>query len=139
MANYIGTARSNYFAVKDPEAFVNEMNKYPVEVITKEQDGIVLYGFIDEDPDGGANIWAYYPEDEYGESDIEDIEWEEVFKRHLQDEWVAIIMECGAERHRYLGGFAGAYNNKGETKVITLPDIYELATNLGSNITQAYY
>lgn len=140
MANYYGVARSNYFLVKDPEAFVNEMSKYPVEVIAKEVDGVVLHGFIDRDEDGGANIWAHFSEDEDGDfDDYEDIEWEEVFKRHLADDWVAIIMETGAEKHRYLSGFAGAYNNKGETKVITLGDIYALATNLGSNITQAYY
>jgi hypothetical protein len=140
MANYYGTARSNYFLVKDPEAFTNEMSKYPVHIITKDVDGVTLYGFLDKDPDGGANIWAYYPEDEDGDfGDIEDLEWEEVFKRHLADDWVAVIMECGAEKHRYLGGFAGAYNNKGETKTITLGDIYGLATNLGSNITEAYY
>jgi hypothetical protein len=136
MANYYGTARSNYFLVKDPEAFTTEMSKYPVTVITKDVDGVTLYGFLDADDDGGADIWAYY---EHEESDIEDLNWEEVFKRHLADDWVAVIMECGAEKHRYLGGFAGAYNNKGETKTITLGDIYGLATSLGGNITEAYY
>lgn len=136
MANYIGQARTNYFAVKDPEAFTNEMSKYPVQVITKEQDGITLYGFIDEDPDGGANIWCYYDDDS---EDLTDIEWEDIFKRHLQDDWVAILMESGSEKYRYIGGLASAYNNKGETKTVMLYDIYELAKGLGNRFTEATY
>jgi hypothetical protein len=139
MANYYGQARSNYFAVKDPEAFTTEMQKYPVKLITQETDGKTLYGFLDKDDDGGANIWSYYGETEDGDGDYQDIEWTEVFKRHLVDGWVAILMESGAEKYRYIGGLASAYNNKGEVKTIMLYDIYELAKGLGEHITEATY
>lgn len=141
MANYYGVARSNYFLVKDPEAFVNEMSKYPVEVIAKEVDGVVLHGFLDKDDNGGGDIWTYYPDTDPDEDlpDYQDVDWADVFKRHLADDWVAVLMGTGAEKHRFLSGFAEAYNNKGETKTVNISDIYALATNLGSNITQAYY
>jgi len=136
MANYYGKARSNYFAVKDAEAFTSEMAQYPIEVITRDAEDGTLYGFIDEDPDGGADIWCYW--DEEADEQI-DIEWAEVFKRHLQDGWVAILLESGAEKYRYVGGMASAFNNKGEEKTIMLNDIYELAQGLGENITRAEY
>ena len=136
MANFYGKARSSYFQVKDPEAFVKELSAYPVEVITKEQDDTTLYGFRDNDDNGEGDLWSYYDDekDEYIE-----VNWLEVFKRHLQDDWVAVIMECGSEKYRYLSGFTIAYNNKGETKAINLSDIYGLAGSLGSKMTDAGY
>jgi hypothetical protein len=136
MANYYGVARSSYFVVKDPEAFVKELSAYPVKVITKEQDGITLYGFIDADDNGGGDLWSYYDDEN---SEFINVNWFEVFKRHLQDDWVAIIMECGSEKHRYLSAYAVAYNNKGDSKAINLGDIYSLANNLGSKMTDAGY
>lgn len=145
MANYYGIARSNYFAVKDVDAFLAEMAKYPVEVITqplKDEEGNqvdTLYGFIDADDDGGANIWSYYEDAEDGSGDYQDIEWAEVFQRHLQDDWVAIIMESGSEKHRYVGGLSLAFNNKGEKREIYLSNITTLAEELGSHILPAHY
>jgi hypothetical protein len=136
MANFYGKTRSNYFAVKDPEAFVKELGAYPVRVITQEQDGVTLYGFTDNDEDNEGNVWTYY--DDEKEEYIE-VNWLEVFKQHLQDDWVAVIMECGSEKYRYLSGFTIAYNNKGESKSLGLSDIYSLASGIGSKITEASY
>lgn len=136
MANYYGQARSNYFFVKDADAFLEEMKKYPLEVISKEEDGKKLYGFLDADSDGGANytnVWDEETKDDY------EIDWSEVFQRHLADGWVAIIMETGAEKYRYLTGGASAYNNKGEIIHLDISDIYTLANQLGENITRAEY
>ena len=107
MANYYGTTRTNYFAVKDADAFREELSKYPVEVITKEAgvngEVATLYGFMDSDLDGSGDVWNYYnPETHEGE----EIHWDEVFARHLADGWVAIIITSGAEKHRYVNGFA---------------------------------
>lgn len=127
MANYYGQTRTNYFLVKDAEAFKQEISKYPVEVITQQKDGFTLHGFMDADLDGGGNI------ENYGE----DADWGEFFARHLADEWVAIIMSSGAEKYRYINGYATAYNNKGEEMFISLEDIYTLATQIGEKITRA--
>lgn len=136
MANFYGQARSNYFAVKDAGAFLDEMTQYPVEVITQEKDGVTLYGFCDADLDGGADVWSKWDEDK---AETVEIDWAEVFKRHLQDDWVAVIVSVGWEKYRYFQGDTVAFNNKGESKTINLEHIYELASDLGSNRTYATY
>ena len=140
MANYYGTTRTNYFAVKNADDFLAELSKYPVEVITKEAgvngEVATLYGFMDSDLDGSGDVWNYYnPETHEGE----EIHWDEVFARHLADGWVAIIITSGAEKHRYVSGFAKAYNNKGEKIAIDLSDIYTLANDMGEHLTTAEY
>jgi hypothetical protein len=137
MANYYGQTRSNYFAVKDAEAFTTELENYPVRVITQEtKEGGKLYGFLDADDDGSGEIWSIYNNetDEYDE-----IDWGHVFKRHLQDDWVAVIITTGSEKYRYFTGDATAYNNKGESKTLNLEYIYQLGKDLGENITFASY
>ena len=134
MANYYGKVRTNYFAVKDPEAFREDIMNYPVEMISQEQDGQMLFGFLDTD-EGGL------PNSTYNEETDEDTEiiWEDLFIKHLADDWVAIIMEVGSEKHRYFQGFASAYNNKGESKHISLEDIYDVAKYLGEVVPHASY
>jgi hypothetical protein len=141
MANYYGVARTNYFAVKSAEDFTAEMANYPVEIITTEdKDGVTLYGLMDQNSDGGGWDWSYVAEleDEDGEiieTDLE-IDWVEVFARHLADGWVAILMETGAEKYRYLSGYALAVNSKGESREINLSrDIDKLAHELGDTVT----
>lgn len=137
MANYYGQTRSNYFFVKDAEAFKAELSKYPVEIITEERDGKTLYGFMDRDVNGAGTIEYYYDE-ETGDNS-EDLDWSDFFKRHLADGWVAVIIHAGSEKYRYINGLATAYNNKGEGRAIGLDDIYHLANELGENITRAEY
>lgn len=145
MANYYGVGRTNYFAVKSAEDFTAEMANYPVEVITRDgEDGVTLYGLMDANSDGGGWDWSYVAEmeDEDGEpyeTDLE-IDWAEVFARHLVDGWVAILMETGAEKYRYVSGYALAVNSKGESREINLSrDIAKLALELGENVTDASY
>jgi molybdopterin biosynthesis enzyme len=59
--------------------------------------------------------------------------------KHLHDEDVAVLMEAGAEKLRYVSGWAVAVNSKGDLVEIGLSDIYEKAKHLGKNITQATY
>lgn len=136
MANYYGKSRTNYFKVKDVEAFTQEVKKFPVEVITKEQDGETLYGFLDADSDGSGYITEYWDEEQ---GDGVAIDLEDFFKRHLEDGSVAILIHTGSEKHRFLSGDAVAYNNKGESIAVNLADIYTLAEQLGDKITYAEY
>lgn len=133
MANYYGAARTNYFRVKDPEAFEAWASKYQVEVI-KNADG--LFGLLSDCPDSGSWPSSYFDEekDDYVEIDI----MQEV-SAMLEDGEVAIFMETGAEKLRYLVGYAVAVNNRGETETISLQDIYSKAKKLGTNITVAEY
>lgn len=138
MANFYGQTRSNYFAVKNEEAFREEIAKLPVELIEgkKEEDGTQLFGFLDCDQNGGADIWGVY--DEETEEYVE-VDWAKFFQTHLADDWVAVIVSVGTEKYRYFQGDAVAYNNKGETRSVNIEQIYELASDLGSNRTHASY
>lgn len=142
MANYYGQTRTNYFKVNDPEAFKAELEKMPVHIITQElknEDGEVidtLYGFLDDDSDGAGSVTEYW--DEEKEETI-DIDLEDLFKRHLADGWVAILVHSGNEKYRYISGDAVAYNSKGESVGVNLSDIYTLAEQIGEHITTAEY
>lgn len=134
MANYYESARSNYFLVKDAEKFKEVADNISgIEIVSKPDDeGNTLVALI-----GDGEYWPNYIQTE--DDDEEEIVWEDIFAEHLADGWVAIFMGAGAEKLRYINGWAVAYNNKGESKVITLDDIYDVAKGLGSNITQATY
>jgi hypothetical protein len=139
MANYYASARTNYFLVKDVEAFTTDINAVTsyVNIITHTtKDGLELVGLLGNDPDGSG-----FPYSQYSDEDGEylEINWDKIFQAHLEDGWVAIIMESGAEKLRYISGYAVAYNNKGETRTIDLTNIYKLAMELGDNVTPAEY
>lgn len=134
MANYYESARSNYFFVKDIEAFEAELNGSGLE-ITKKTIGDLTQVCLLADMENG------FPSEKYDPDTFDSIEldWADIFKRHLVDNQVAIIMGAGAEKLRYIIGWAIAFNNKGESKSIDLNDIYDLAKELGSEVTTATY
>lgn len=138
MANFYGQARSNYFAVKDEEAFRTAIAELPIRLIEKknEADDTNLFGFLDADEDGQADVWSIW--DEVKEEQVE-IDWSEFFKKHLADDWVAVIISVGWEKYRYFQGDVVAFNNKGESKTINLDTIYEIVGDLGANVTHASY
>ena len=139
MANYISQARSNYFAVKDAEAFLADIAKCNVQLIQDTtKDGQTLYGFLDDENSDGMDTWYAWSADDEDEDSTE-LTWGEFFQKHLADGWVAIITSIGSEKYRFLNGEATAYNNKGEEKFISLDTILELAKELGDNITPATY
>ena len=136
MANYYGQSRTNYFLVKDAEAFKTEMANYPVNVIEQKIGVETGYGILDEDSDGGGLAWSVFNEDT---DDYDDLVWEDIIGKHLKDGEVCVLMETGAEKYRYLSGWAIAFNNKGETRRVDITDIYNLAKELGTGVTQAEY
>lgn len=145
MANYYGQARTNYFAVKDADAFLADMADLPVEVITETTNsGETLYGFLDANQDGAGLDYSRIIEIENEDGEVEetdvDIFWTDILASHLADGHVAILMEIGSEKYRYLSGYAVAVNSKGETREVVLgKDIYDLAHELGDQITGVSY
>ena len=135
MTNYYATGRTNYFAVKDAEAFKAEIDALNsgLEVVSQERDGKKLVALLSENEFGF--VWnAYNKED----SDDYEIDWSAIFNRHLEDDWVAIIMETGAEGLRYVSGIALAFNNKGETIAVDLAnEINRRAKELGTQVAEA--
>lgn len=133
MANYEASCRSNYFNVKDGDAFLEEMSAIPFIEALNTEKGFVILG--DCSNGSGWPSWVY---DEETDEDIE-IDLPEIVSKHLVDGDVAIFMESGAEKLRYIVGYAEAINNKGERKSINLEQIFELAQELGTNVTDAAY
>ena len=139
MANYIAQGRSNYFAVKDEQAFREDIAKCNVELIEhKTEDGQTLFGFMDEGYGDGLDTWYAWSGDGIDDQETE-LTWGDFFQKHLADGWVAIITSIGSEKMRYLNGEATAYNNKGEDKFISISDIVTLASELGENVTPPTY
>jgi hypothetical protein len=133
MANYYASCRSNYFNVKNDEAFIEAMSAVPSIELCRTKNGFAILGSC---PDGsGWPSWAY---DEETDTDIE-IDLPDIVSKHLVDNDVAIFMESGAEKLRYISGWAEAINNKGERKSISLSQIYDLAAELGTSVTHAEY
>jgi len=137
--NYIGSTRSNYFAVKDPEAFKAFLQQFgDLELIEGEADKKGLFGFLVGGDSGCLPSSKRAPG---AEGDVEDVDVDFIAELapHLADGHVGVVIEIGYEGMRFLGGYASAFNNQGETKQISLDDIYETAKQLGPNVTKAEY
>ena len=143
MANYCGFARSNYFRVKDLEAFRKAMEHCCVEIVhpekrVKNKDGtcrfeknMKLAGLLSNGEDGWSGGYCDEATGDAVEIDIPDIVAE-----HLKDGEVAIFQEIGHEKLRYLTGVAVAVNNRKERVFVDIDEIYEKAEKLGKNITE---
>jgi hypothetical protein len=127
MANYYASARSNYFKVKDAEAFKTWAASLPgLGVIEKPDDAEenpAWFAIYSDDGDSGS--WPYWTTNEDGE-DIE-IDLPAELSEHLQEGEIAVLIEVGAEKLRYLCGHAVAVNWAGETEFLSLDRIYDLA------------
>ena len=132
MANYYATSRTNTFRVKNQATFMAWAEKLGVTV-HERHDGSGFVLFPDERDDTGA-----FPSHD-AEAD-EEIDFVEQLSEHLADGSVAVIVEAGAEKLRYVHGHAIAVNSRGEQVCVALEDIYELAEKkLGAEITRAEY
>jgi hypothetical protein len=61
---------------------------------------------------------------------------------HLMDDSIAIVMGAGAEKLRFITGYAEAINSKGERVDININSIYDLAKQKfgeGKEVTPAQY
>ena len=132
MANYYASARSNYFKVKDAEAFKAWVGSTP-NLGLWEKDG--MFALYSTCPDSGG--WpSWYLDDDGDELYFEVTDVAEF----LTEDSIAVFMESGAEKLRYITGYAVAVNHKGETVQIGLGDIYELArAKFGIEPTVAEY
>jgi hypothetical protein len=136
MANWYGSARSNYFAVKDEAAFREWADKNSLQIfISENHPGLFAIAPSNDGDDGG---WpSLFFDDETGED--RDFEVTDEIVPHLAEGHVAVLMEIGAEKLRYLTGHATAVSSNGASITINLRDIYEKAAELGGTVTQATY
>jgi hypothetical protein len=129
MANYYASARSNYFRVKDIEAFKAAMHP-DIEV---SYEGHVPDGHTPEpgtrvcllcEADGG---WPCMIDPDPFNSDSEYVDWDvlDAVAPHLAvGEW-CVIQEVGSEKLRYLTGYSRAINNKGQLISVDINDIFK--------------
>ncbi len=135
MANWYGTARTNYFMVKDAAAFKAWVDSLPSCVLIENDDG--AFGFYVDSEDSGG-----FPSERYDEAndDYVDIDLADELVPHLADGEVAILMEAGAEKARYITGYALAVAWDGRNTSVDLCDIYDKAqTEFGVKPNEARY
>lgn len=133
MGQWYGKCRSNYFRVKDPEAFARFLKEYQAELLTSAgPDGTMRYGFRSTTETGGEPTRIENQIDEDLDNDLE-AELEEatlisdVIHEHLLEGEVCVIVEAGAEKDSYITGAATAINAAGKQISLCLNDIYALA------------
>ena len=149
MANFNGTARSNYFRVKNAAAFEAAMQGLPdIDVWTKtDEAGVVRHAISSVDCDTGAwPSWTIRIEpdpDEEGAfiGDEYEIDMPTEIAPHLMDGEICVLMEAGAEKLRYISGWAVAFDNTERPRVyVSLSDIYAKAKEaFGATPTDASY
>ena len=120
MANYYASARSNYFKVKDAGAFKEWVGSIP-DLGVWEKDGM----FAIYDNGGDSCGWPSWIVNDEGE-DVE-IDLAGELAQHPTEDSIAVLIEVGAEKLRYLCGYAVAVNHKGECEDLNLNRIYDLA------------
>ncbi len=134
MANWYGTARTNYFRVKDPTAFKAWIESLPSCVLIEQDGG--LFGFYSTDDSGG------FPCDRFDEASGEHVDFElaDELVPHLAEGEVAILTQAGAEKVRYITGYALAITWDGRSTAVDLDDIYDkVQAEFGITPTKAYY
>ena len=116
MANYMATARTNYFRVTDENRYSELFDKLycedSIEDFTENKDGIIYHGF------GAYGTIDYL----VGDEDDCEYDWDEFItelKKILPDDEAFIYMESGYEKLRYVTGFVLVVTNK-ETKSMSL-------------------
>lgn len=154
MADWSGYARTNYFRVRDREAFDEAMAAFgTVEVFdcsglrrwseaSSGARGVQLALWQDDESEPEEGSLAEYVG--LGMSDMEGSRGPEgaitcwpqeddegmptdfcaLVASHLADGEVAVFQCIGREKLRYLTGFAVAINSEGEREVIDLDDLY---------------
>lgn len=157
MANWYGTARSNYFRVRDVDAFTAALEVTFGTAIEVSAGANDMTGFIclldvdgegwpicfepctDFTPGAAAGLCAGCGcEHPAGGAPRRELV-EELIADHLIEGDVAVLLEVGAEKLRYLTGTAVAVNSRGEHVGLSLDEVYQRAAQLGETITTALY
>jgi len=134
MADYIAQTRSNYFKVKDEERFQMFCQRYGLELITpsaseKQQArfGFMIYASL---PSGRADDKGEWIETDFVQE----------LSAQLVPGEVAVVMEIGSEKMRFLNGCAIAVNSQGKQVEVGLNEIYHRAkARFGVMPTSAEY
>jgi len=130
VANWYGTARSNYVRIKDMDGLKKALGPFDIKVVAKDNSDPNLVCFLSVDADSGGWPGFGYVEAENEETGAGDeVEFDPAAHicPFMADGEILVMMEAGAEKLRYVTGSAQAYNSKGEVVYLNLDRIYKLA------------
>lgn len=122
MSNWVGTSRTNYFKVKDKEAFLDALGAFEVRVEPAVRNDEPLYMLVSQSDGGDWPSSDFSSEDVNG--DYKEIWFPGIVAPHLADGECAIFMSVGAEKTRYVTGYAVAIVNDGRYVEVNLDEIY---------------
>lgn len=125
MSNYYAAWRSNYFTVKNAKKFSEWAKSLTDTTFEVSEDGTKAALFQGNSGDGGGIPACRKIIKEDGDEWVE-IDLLDELSKHLVQGSVAILMETGAEKLRYLNGVAFAVNSDGDTIQLSLNDIYAM-------------
>lgn len=130
MSNWIGLDRTNYFRVKNVDAFKAFIAKFDdVKLLEKAPD---LFGLHAEDGEG----WPSY---EIDTDELMTPDFVTQVAGHVADDDVVVFVSAGSEKARYASGSATAFH-KGRSVSISIDDIYDKAKQaFGIKPTEATY
>jgi len=132
MANFYATARSNYFRVKDYDAFEKALEPVGIEIVRKD-DMVMVHPDYANDSGWPS---CYYDDETYEEVSFDIVD---VIQKHIAEGECAVLIQVGNEKLRYLDGFSMAITSD-EIVSINLVNIYEQAELLvGKKVSRAEY
>ncbi len=128
MANWYGSARTNYVHITDLDALIKALEGFDVNVVEGCANEEGMYAFFAHTDSGGFahERWT----DDADEA--EEFDFIEHVMPYVADGEVLIVMESGAEKLRYITGDAYAYIRRGskiEHTSLHLHGIYRLAAD----------
>ena len=108
MANWYGTARTNYVRVADEEGLKKSIAPFGMETSRDSEGRIAFFG---NDPDSGDFPSMAYQEPGEGETEETEVEfdWADRVVGFLVPGEVLVVQTVGAEKLRYVTGYAQAY------------------------------
>lgn len=123
MANYSPAWKSGEFGVKDEERFLQWVQSFGGEVgfdreVKESQVSFTLQQ--GDTSESGIPCMRYNP-DTYKWVDCD---FAKELASHLAEDSIAVLQEVGAEKLRYLVGYAVAVRSDGEILQISIEDIY---------------
>ncbi len=115
MADYTACFRTNYFWTKDPSAFIAWVATIP---------GLEAHRNDPHREDSSFALFCDGSEPQHT-VDGDTIDLPSELAKHLADDQVAVLMETGHAKLRYLVGTAQAVHADGRTIFLSLCDIYQ--------------
>lgn len=132
MAEFRAKTRSNYFQVKDTEAFEQFCDQFELVAIQSGDKS----GFIVASVEGAIPRMLWDKES----SEQTEIDFLSLLAEHLVEGQVAVLIEIGwVKEMTQLSGLAVAINAQGQQQEVDLRQIYEKAGELGEMVTLAEY